>query len=333
MSTIRFEDPWLLVFFFFIPLVIVYQWKGAGRSRVRFSSLEHLKRLKKSASLLGRYILVLLRCLAIALLVIALARPQSGSKASEILTEGIDIILCLDTSESMQALDFKWGNERHNRLEAVKRVVSDFIKGRTNDRIGMVVFGSEAFTQCPLTLDYGVLLNFLDQVEIGMAGNATAVGSALATCVKRLKGRESKSKVVILLTDGRSNAGSITPQSAAEIAKTFSVKTYTIGVGTAGEVPFLVDTLFGKKYIYQQVDLDEDTLKEIAAITGGTYFKATNAKALEEIYAQIDTLEKTTVEVKEYMEYQELFMWFLLPALLCIVLEIVLRNTRFRKIP
>jgi Ca-activated chloride channel family protein len=270
---------------------------------VRFSSLEHLKRLKKSASLLGRYILVLLRCLAIALLVIALARPQSGSKASEVLTEGIDIILCLDTSESMQALDFKWQNERHNRLEAVKRVVSDFIKGRTNDRIGMVVFGNEAFTQCPLTLDYGVLLNFLDQVEIGMAGNATAVGSALATCVKRLKGRESKSKVVILLTDGRSNAGSITPQSAAEIAKTFSVKTYTIGVGTAGEVPFLVDTLFGKKYIYQQVDLDEDTLKDIAAITG------------------------------EYMEYQELFVWFLLPALLCIVLEIVLRNTRFRKIP
>lgn len=333
MSTIRFEDPWLLILLISIPLLIVYQWKGTGRSRVRFSSLEHFKRLKRSASPFGRYIPVLVRCLAIALLVLALARPQSGSKASEVLSEGIDIILCLDTSGSMQALDFKWGNERRNRLEAVKRVVSDFIKGRTNDRIGMVVFGEEAFTQCPLTLDYGVLLNFLDQVEIGMAGDSTAIGSALATCVKRLRGRESQSRVVILLTDGRNNAGSITPQSAAEIAKTFSVKTYTIGVGTAGEVPFLVDTLFGKKYIYQQVDLDEDTLKDIAAITGGSYFRATDAKALEEIYAHIDRLEKTSVEVKEYMEYQELFMWFLLPGLLCAVLEIVLGNTRFRKIP
>jgi len=274
-----------------------------------------------------------LRCLAIALFVIALARPQSGTKASEVLTEGIDIVLCLDTSGSMQALDFKWENERQNRLQVVKKVVSDFIKGRKNDRIGMVVFGEEAFTQCPLTLDYGVLLSFLDQVKIGMAGDSTAIGSALGTCVKRLKELKSKSKVVILLTDGRNNAGRVSPETAAKIAKTFNIKTYTIGVGTEGEVPFLVDTIFGKKYVYQRVDLDEDTLKEIANITGGKYFKATNTKALEEIYNQIDKLEKTKVEVKEYMEYEELFGWFLLPALACILLEIVLANTRFRKIP
>jgi len=267
------------------------------------------------------------------MLIIALARPQSGTKASEVLTEGIDIMLCLDTSGSMQALDFKWKNERHNRLEVVKKVVSDFIKGRTNDRIGMVVFGEEAFTQCPLTLDYGVLLNFLEQVEIGMAGDSTAVGSALATCVNRLKERKSKSKVIILLTDGRNNAGSINPQTAAEIAKTFDIKVYTVGVGTEGEVPFLVDTIFGKKYMYQRVDLDEETLKEIAAITGGSYFKATNTETLEEIYKKIDQLEKTKVEVKEYMEYEELFGWFLLAGLLCILLEVILRNTRFRKIP
>ena len=275
----------------------------------------------------------MLRCLAVTLFVVALARPQSGTKASEVLTEGIDIILCLDTSGSMQALDFKWRNERQNRLQVVKRVVSDFIRGRKNDRIGMVVFGEEAFTQCPLTLDYGVLLNFLDQVEIGIAGDSTAIGSALGTCVNRLKELKSKSKVVILLTDGRNNAGRVSPETAAEIAKTFHIKTYTIGVGTEGEVPFLVDTIFGKKYVYQRVDLDEDTLKGIARITGGKYFKATNTRALEEIYKQIDTLEKTKVEVKEYMEYQELFVWFLFPGLACILLEVILGNTRFRKIP
>jgi len=330
---IRFEDPWLFVFFIFIPLAILYQWRGIGRSRVRFSSLDTLKRLKKPPSLYLRYILLVLRSLAIALLVVALARPQAGTQATEVLTEGIDIMLCLDTSGSMQALDFKWGNERQNRVQVVKRVVSDFIKGRKNDRIGMVVFGEEAFTQCPLTLDYGVLLNFLEQVEIGMAGDSTAIGAALGTCVKRLKDLTSKSKVVILLTDGRHNTGSVSPQTAAEIAKTFNIKTYTIGVGTEGEVPFLVDTIFGKKYIYQRVDLDEDTLQGIAEITGGKYFKATNTKALEEIYKQIDVLEKTKVEVKEYMEYRELFEWFLLSGLACLLLEIVLANTRFRKLP
>ena len=333
MSTIRFEDPWLLFFLIIIPILLVYQWKGVGKSRVRFSSLDTLKKLKRSTSLLMSYVLVLLRCLALVLLIIALARPQSGTKASEVLTEGIDIMLCLDTSGSMQALDFKWKDERHNRLEVVKNVVSDFIKGRTNDRIGMVVFGEEAFTQCPLTLDYGVLLNFLDQVEIGMAGDSTAIGSALGTCVNRLKERESKSKVIILLTDGRNNAGSLSPQTAAEIAETYSIKTYTVGVGTAGEVPFLVDTIFGKKYMYQRVDLDEETLKGIATITGASYFKATNTEALAEIYKKIDKLEKTKVEVKEYMEYEELFGWFLLSALLCILIEVTLRNTRFRKIP
>ena len=330
---IRFEDPWLFIFLILIPLFILYQWKGSGRSQVKFSSLDDLKMLKRSSSLIFRHSLLILRTLAIVLLVAALARPQSGTQATEVLTEGIDIILCLDTSGSMRALDFKWKSERQNRLQVVKRVVNNFIKERKNDRIGMVVFGEEAFTQCPLTLDYGVLLNFLDQVEIGMAGDSTAIGSALGICVKRLKDLAAKDKVVILLTDGRNNAGTLPPRTAAEIADTYDIKIYTIGVGTEGEVPFLVDTLFGKKYVYQRVDLDESTLKEIAKTTGGTYFKATNTKALEEIYSQIDELEKTKVEVKEYMEYQELFHWFLLPGLACLLLEIVLANTRFRKIP
>jgi Ca-activated chloride channel family protein len=215
----------------------------------------------------------------------------------------------------------------------VKRVVHDFIQGRNNDRIGMVVFGAEAFTQCPLTLDYGVLLSFLDRVEIGMAGDSTAIGSALSVCVKRLKDLQSKSKVVILLTDGRNNAGSIDPETAAGMAHTFGIKVYTIGVGTEGKVPFLVDTIIGKQAVYQRVDLDEAILKKIASATGGTYFKATNTEALAEIYRQIDRMEKTTVETKEYTEYRELFHPFLLAGLALLLLEVGLTNTRLRRIP
>lgn len=330
---IRFEDPWLFTFLLFIPLMIYHRWKGSGKNSMRFSSLDTVKQLQKPFFLFLRHLPVALRCLVIALLVSAMARPQSGITSTEVLTEGIDIMLCLDTSGTMQALDFIWKGERQNRLQVVKRVVNDFIVGRKNDRMGMVVFGAEAFTQCPLTLDYGVLLSFLDRVEIGMAGDTTAIGSALATCVKRLKDLTSKSKVVILLTDGRNNAGSINPETAAELAHTFAIKVYTVGVGTEGEVPFLVDTIFGKRYLYQRVDLDETLLKKVAATTGGTYFKATNTEALAEIYQQIDRMEKTTVEIKEYTEYKELFHWFLLPGLAFLVLEIILANTRFRKIP
>ncbi len=267
------------------------------------------------------------------LLVVALARPQSGSKSSEVLTEGIDIVLCLDASGSMQALDFSWEGKKVTRLQVVKKVVNDFIKLRQNDRIGMVVFGEEAFTQCPLTLDYGVLLSFLGQVEIGVAGDATAIGSALGTCVKRLKDLKSKSKVVILLTDGRNNTGALSPEKAAQVAETLGVKVYTVGVGTEGEVPFLVEDLFGKRYVYQRVDLDEEALKMIAETTEGKYFRATNSEALEDIYKEIDQLEKTEVEVKEYTEYEELFAWFLIPALCIVLLEILLAHTVFIRIP
>jgi Ca-activated chloride channel family protein len=220
---IRFEDPWLFGFLALIPLMLYYHWKGLGKNSIRFSSLDNFKQLKQPRMIFLRHLPVALRCLVIGLLATALARPQAGITSTEVLTEGIDIMLCLDTSGSMQALDFTWQDERQNRLQVVKRVVHDFIQGRTNDRIGMVVFGAEAFTQCPLTLDYGVLLSFLDRVEIGMAGDATAIGSALSVCVKRLKDLQSKSKVVILLTDGRNNTGSIDPETAAGMARTFSI--------------------------------------------------------------------------------------------------------------
>lgn len=330
---LRFEDPWLLVFLIAIPLMVFYRWKNLGSSQIRFSSLTVLKKLKKPKMLLLRKALIVLRCLTVGLVVIALARPQSGIKSTEITTAGVDIILCLDTSGSMQALDFKDKGKRADRLYIVKKVVSEFIRGRKNDRIGMVVFGEEAFTQCPLTLDYGVLLSLLDSVEIGMAGDSTAIGSALGISVKRLKDLELKSKVIILLTDGRNNTGTISPATAAGISKTYNIKVYTIGVGTEGEAPFLVDSFFGKQYVYQKVDLDEDTLKEIAQKTGGKYFRATNTKALEKIYQQINEMEKTEVKIKEYMEYEELFMCFLIPGLGFLLLEAILANTRLRKIP
>lgn len=329
----RFEDPWLFSFLALIPLMLYYHWKGLGKNSIRFSSLDNLKQLRQPRMIFLRHLPLALRCLSIMLLVTALARPQAGTTSTEVLTEGIDIILCLDTSGSMQALDFIWQDEHQNRLQVVKRVVHDFIKGRNNDRIGMVVFGAEAFTQCPLTLDYGVLLSFLDRVEIGMAGDATAIGSALSVCVKRLKDLQSKSKVVIMLTDGRNNTGSIDPETAAGMARTFGIKVYTVGVGTEGKVPFLVDTIIGKQAVYQRVDLDEAILKKVAGITGGTYFKATNTEALAEIYRQIDQMEKTTIETKEYTEYRELFHPFLLCGLALLLIEVVLTNTRLRKIP
>ncbi|MEI6127410.1 MAG: VWA domain-containing protein, partial [Pseudomonadota bacterium] len=186
---------------------------------------------------------------------------------------------------------------------------------------------------CPQTLDYGVLLSLLDNVDFGMAGDSTAIGSALAVCVKRLKDLQAKSKVIILLTDGRNNTGTVSPATAADIAKSYNIKAYTIGVGTEGEAPFLVDSFFGKQYVYQKVDLDEETLKEIAQKTGGKYFRATNTEALKNIYKQIDQMEKTEVKIKEYMEYDELFYFFLIPGLCLLLLEVVLANTRLRKIP
>jgi Ca-activated chloride channel family protein len=329
----RFEDPWLLVFGLVLVPVFYGYFKGKGSGRIRFSSLTPFGGITPSLSVQLRHSLIVFRCVGIGLCVLALARPQAGQKETEIVTEGIDIILCLDTSGSMRALDFEREGKRTDRLDVVREVVKAFIQKRQNDRIGMVVFGEQAFTQCPLTMDYGVLLSFLDRIEIGMAGDSTALGSALATGVKRLKEVPGESKVIILVTDGRNNAGRIAPDTAAEIAKTYAVKVYTIGVGVEGESPFLMETLFGKRYVYQKVDLDEETLKHIADVTGGAYFRAQDTASLEEIYRQIDQMERTEAKVKEYMEYEELFAQFAFPGLLLILVGFVLENTRFRKIP
>lgn len=327
----RLADPWMLLLLLLIVPIVWLTRRSGGR--IRYSSIEGLKNLTMRSRLHPRMLLTALRVLVIALFVVAMARPQAGKVYSEVRSEGVDIFLILDTSGSMQAMDFKVEGKPVQRVEIVKSVVADFVKKRPNDRMGIVVFAEEAFTQCPLTLDHGILLDFLKEVQSGMAGDSTAIGSAIGTGVNRMKNLQAKERIMILLTDGRSNTGRIPPAKAVELAETYHIKIYTIGVGTHGKAPFLVDTIFGKQYVYQDVDIDEDTLKMVATKTGGKYYRATDTEELDQIYSDIDKLEKTETKLKEYTEYAELFHWALLPGLLLLMLEIGLAHTRLRKIP
>ena len=328
---IRLAYPWFLCLL--LVIIPIFLWGQKSGGKIRFSSIDLLKSMNLRAKSNPKLILLILRSLAIIFLVVALARPQSGRQFTKTNSEGVDILLVLDTSESMRALDFKREGKRVNRLEVVKQVVRDFIKKRPNDRIGLVVFGEEAFTQCPLTLDHGIVMDFLDNIKIGMAGSATALGQAIGIGVNRMKDLKSKSKIMIALTDGRNTAGRLNPLQASKLADHYGVKVYTIGVGTKGKAPFLADTLFGKRYIYQEVDLDEATLKKVASETGARYFRATNTDELKNIYGLIDKLEKTKIEVKKYTEYNEMFAHFLIPGLFILLLEILLGQTKLRRIP
>lgn len=329
---ITFAHPLFFSLMIFLPLIFFLKDQKSGK--IRYSSLKILKAsLVKKQRFHPRIILLLLRVFTLVLFILALARPQVGKTLSEVSSEGIDIMLALDTSESMRALDFKKKNKPVERLEIVKDVVRDFIKNRTGDRMGLIVFGEDAFTQCPLTLDHGILMDFIDKIEVGMAGKATAIGQALALGVNRVKDVKRKSKIIILLTDGRSNAGHVPPEKAAVLAKKYHIKVYTIGVGTKGKAPFLVKTVFGSSYAYQNVDIDEKTLRSIAELTGGRYYRATDKDELEEIYREIDQLETTEIKIKEYTEYKEIFGLFILMALFLLSIEIILSQTVLRKIP
>jgi Ca-activated chloride channel family protein len=262
----------------------------------------------------------------------ALARPQAGQKSSEIYNQGIDILLALDTSTSMQAIDFKPAN----RFEAAKKVAKEFVKGRTHDRIGIVVFAGLAYTQCPLTADTDAVLNFLDQSAIGMTQvDGTAIGSAIATAVNRLKDSPGKSRVVILVTDGRSNIGEIDPLTAAQAAQALGARVYTIGAGQPGGALYPVDDpFFGRQYVKMPgQELDESTLAKIAETTGGRYFRATDSAALERIFKQIDSMEKSEIKTVKYTNYTELFGWMLWPAFILLLLEIALANTWLKRLP
>jgi Ca-activated chloride channel family protein len=266
-------------------------------------------------------------------LILALARPQFGDKKISVTTEGVNIILALDLSESMRALDFKKDNEIVTRLEAVKGVVLDFIMKREGDRIGMVVFGSNAFTQLPLTRDYNTIAFILERLKIGAAGPNTAIGDAIGISLKRLEDIKSESNIIILLTDGKSNSGELSWQDAVKIAANREVKIYTIGVGQKGKAPFLVSDMFGQRYVYHEVDVDLNALETIAKQTNASFFQAKDLKSLGKIYEMINNLEKTKVDIEKWVEYKELYPWFLVPGLILILFYILLSNTRFLKVP
>lgn len=330
----RFADPHFLLLLAVIPAMVYWYIRNHSQKNsaatLRYSNIGIVQKVKSTPMKQLRHSLFVFRLLAIALMIIAFARPQSGQKESEVQTEGVDIILAMDISSSMLAEDFK----PKNRLEAAKVVAADFIRGRKNDRIGLVVFAAQSFTQCPLTLDYGIVLRFLEEVQTGMIDDGTAIGMAIGNCVNRLKDSQAKSKVVILLTDGRNNRGELDPITAARVAEAFHIRIYTIGAGKRGEALYPVDDpIFGRRYQRIPVQIDEDLLKQVADITGGLYFRATDKTSLEQIYAEIGEMEKTKIEVKEYTRYSELFLPYLLTALLLLLLEIVLANTKFRKIP
>jgi Ca-activated chloride channel homolog len=331
MSTIQFAHPdYFYLLFLLIPAVIWYIYRhNRVQGEIQVPQISNFKVLKSGLRIYLRHVPFVLRMLTMALLIVILARPQSTNRWENETVEGIDIMLALDISRSMLAGDFS-----PNRIEASKDIATEFVSGRPNDRIGLVLFGGESFTQCPLTTDHAALINLLRESKVGVIEDqSTAIGLGLANAVKRLKDSNAKSRVVILVTDGVNNAGSVDPLTAAEIAKTFGVRVYTVGVGTRGTAPYPVSDVFGNVF-YQQVpvEIDEDILRQIAGMTNGEYFRATGNQKLKEIYRQIDTLEKSKVNVKQYSRKYEEYRVFGLAALLLVILEILLKNTFLRTI-
>ena len=320
-----------------IPLILLLFWheftKREGAS-FRFSSLSVISQLGATWRTRWIFLTWVLRALVLVLLLIALAGPRKLLAESKLNSEGIDIVLALDVSGSMSAEDYVINGQRISRLDIIKSTVENFVKQRPDDRLGLIVFGSQAYTICPLTTDHEWLLDNLRQVRVGLIEDATAIGSGVSTSLLRLKNSKAKSRIIVLLTDGVNNSGKIDPLTAAKTAQAIGVKIYTIGAGTTGIVPFPVTDGFGNRHYEQaQFDLDENTLMKIAAMTGGEYFRAMDAESLRRIYAQIDKLEKTKIVEKGYRQYEPLF-WIFLDAALCLLaLEIILTNSVFLKIP
>ncbi len=324
MNGITFNEPLYLYLLALIPLMVAFylfkQQKVAPS--LRMPGLQQFDSAGTTFRHILRHLLFAMRMLSVSLLIIVLARPQTTDRIQNTSTEGIDIVLTLDISGSMLARDF-----RPDRLEASKNVATEFISGRPYDRIGLVVFSGESFTQCPLTTDHAVLINLLREIQSGMIEDGTAIGMGLATAVNRIKDSEAKSKVVILLTDGVNNRGAVAPATAADIAKTYNVRVYTIGVGTQGMAPYPVQTPFGLQYQNMPVEIDEAILRDIAQATGGKYFRATDNDKLAQVYNEIDKLEKSKIDVRQFSRKEEKYMLPALIAVFLLIAEVILRNT------
>ena len=329
MNGITFEEPLYLYILAVVPAMIAFYLikQQKTTASLRMPGLQPFAMAGLTFRHYLRHILFALRTLALTLLIIVLARPQATDKFQNTSTEGIDIVLTLDISGSMLARDF-----RPDRLEASKNVATEFISGRPYDRIGLVVFSGESFTQCPLTTDHAVLVNLLREIQSGMIEDGTAIGMGLATAVNRIKDSEAKSKVVILLTDGVNNRGEIAPATAAGIAKTYGIRVYTIGVGTQGMAPYPVKTPYGIQYQDMPVEIDEAILREISQTTGGKYFRATDNDKLVQVYNEIDKLEKSKIDVRQFSRKEEKFLIPALIAFCLLIFEILVRNTLFRNL-
>ena len=327
LENIEFANPKLLWLLLLVPALIVWYILRHKKQEasLNFSDMKGMVKLPKTWKAYLRHLLFALKMAALALLIVALARPQSSSTNSTSNIEGIDIVMAMDVSGSMLARDLK-----PDRLTAAKNVASDFVKGRPGDRMGLVIFSGESFTQVPLTTDHGVMLNMLAEMKNGLIDDGTAIGDGLATAISRLKDSEAVSKVVILLTDGMNNAGSVDPYTAAEIAKLYGIRVYTIGVGSYGTAPYPVQTPFGTQMQQMKVEIDEKLLSNMAAMTGGKYFRATSNQKLDEIYGEIDKLERSKIEVTEFRRLHEEFYPLVAWALALLLIEFLLRKTIFR---
>jgi Ca-activated chloride channel family protein len=327
--------PAFVIFVAGALLIVAMVWYYLRRRRfrsatVKYSDIRIVTRAGRTWRQKYRFLLVALRLAAVALFIVAFARPRHGTEMRETTSEGIDIMLCLDVSTSMQGEDFK----PNNRLYVAKEEIKKFINKRLNDRIGLVVFARTSYTQCPLTTDYGIVLQFIDQVNFGAVEDGTAIGMAIANSVNRLRDSPAKSKIIILATDGDNNAGEIDPLTAANLAAAFDIKIYTIAVGKTGNVMYPIDDpIFGKRYVYQPSRIDETGLRQIADQTKGKFYRARSGKELEDIYTTIDQLEKTEVKTTAHIQYRELFPHFAIAGLLLLALEVLLANTWFKKLP
>ncbi len=330
MTRLHFADPEYLWLLLLIPVVVAFYWHKLRHYTVpmQMSSTTAFRQSVQGWKHYARFSLFGIRMLAVGLLILALARPQTNLNRQDISVEGIDIMLATDISSTMLAEDLK-----PNRLEAAKDVAVEFISSRPDDRIGLVVFSGESFTQCPLTSNHALLINLYRDINFGMIDDGTAIGDGLATAVNRLKESKAKSKVIILLTDGINNMGSIDPQSAAEIAELFGIRIYTIGVGTMGTALVPVRTQFGMQYQRMEVQIDEELLRKISALTNGKYFRATNKQKLQEVYQEIDRLEKSKIDVTEFSRKKEEFLPFVILALVLLTLEFILRFVVLKLVP
>lgn len=326
-----FEYPhllWLLVIPALLIVHYIYLELCGRRPHLRVSDIRYWKAGGKSVLSYLRHAPMLLRTVALSMIIIAIARPRSSSKMDKIDTEGIDIVLAMDVSTSMLARDFT-----PDRISAAKDIAIEFISQRPSDRIGIVVFAGESYTQCPLTTDRATLINLMKEIQTGLIEDGTAIGNGLATAVARMQGSDAKSRVVILLTDGVNNRGEITPQTAADIAKTYGIRVYTIGVGANGTAPYPVITPWGVQMQDVEVEIDEDLLKGIAETTGGRYFRATDNTKLSEIYSEINKMEKARTTIDSFPVYKELIMDFALVALICLLLEVVFNAFILKRLP